>query len=250
MRRQLQPETVALLKHRSYEKEILDQPDYDPGLANEGYRFMAFVNRLFGGVRNVRRFVEEQAKARPAGEPLRVLDIGSGICDIPIAVTRWARRRGIDVRFTCLEISPHAPGMATGRIGRAGLSDYIRIVEEDAFTHQPSAPYDCAVGSMFFHHLAEDEILRLIGRLRTFVRRSVLVNDLGRNWPDYLGAWLLTLPLSRETRHDALLSVKRSFKPKDLASLLGRLPNVSVAARNTWLFRVEAIVRFREDRGS
>lgn len=229
-----------------YDPELIDLPGFDPKLARQGYRFMAFVNRLFGGVRNVRLFVTEQAKALPPGEPLRVLDIGAGICDIPIAVTRWARRRGIDVRFTCLEISPHAPPIARDRILRAGLADAIQILEQNVFTHHPDQPYDCAVGSMFFHHLKDDEILRLVGHLRTIVRRSVLVNDLGRNWPDYLGAWLLTLPLARGVRHDALLSIRRSFRPEDLETLLGRLPNVCVQAGNTWLFRVKAVVEFME----
>jgi hypothetical protein len=181
------PERLFLLKHRSYELELLDLPGFDPKLARESYGFMAIVNRLFGGVRNVRRFVADQASVQPTGVPLRVLDIGTGVCDIPIAVTRWAGRHGIDVRFACLEISPFAPAIARDCIRRAGLAERIEVLEEDAFTHRPSEPYDCAVGSMFFHHLREEEILKLMTRLRTIVRRSVLINDLGRNWPDYLG---------------------------------------------------------------
>ena len=240
-------ERFALLKHRSHELELLDLPGFDPKLARESYRFMAIVNRLFGGVRNIRMFVAEQARAKSAGKPLRVLDIGAGICDIPIAVTRWAGRHGIDVRFTCLEISSYAPAVARDNIRRAGLDGRIEVVEGDVFTHRPVEPYDCAVGSMVFHHLKEEQILRLVGHLRSVVRRGVLINDLGRNWPDYLGGWLLTLPLSAGARHDALLSIRRSFRPGELVRLLQTLPGVSVRAGNTWLFRVKAIVEFVED---
>ncbi len=235
-----------MLKHRSYKQELLDRPDFPENLAREGYAFMAFVNRLFGGVRTVRRFVADEARRVPRGEPLRVLDIGAGVCDIPIAVTRWAGRRGIDVRFTCLEISPYAPAIARARIERAGLADRIRVVQEDVFAHRPERPYHCAIGSMFFHHLTEEQILALVGHVRSFVRWSVLVSDLGRNWPDYIGGWLLTLPLSKGLRHDALLSIERSFKPAELEELLGRLPNVTVEASNAWLLRIKAIVRFAE----
>lgn len=207
---------------------------------------MALVNRLFGGVRNVRLFVADQTRRLPPRQPLRVLDIGAGICDIPIAVARWALRRGIEIHFTCLEISRYAPSIARQKIRRAGLADKIEVVQEDAFAHRPPLPYDCAVGSMFFHHLAEPDILLLVSRLRTIVRRGLLINDLGRNWPDYLGAWLLTLPLSSGARHDALLSIRRSFKPGDLEALLRSLPGVYVRASNTWLFRVKAVVEFQE----
>jgi hypothetical protein len=239
---------TALLKDRSHDLELMDLPDFDPDLARQSYRFMSLVNRLFGGARNVRLFVARQAKSLPPGQALRILDIGAGICDIPIAVTRWALRRGLDVRFTCLEISPCAPAIARARIEQAGLADRIQVVQEDAFTHHPDQPYDCAVGSMFFHHLKEEQILRLVGHLRAVVRQAILVNDLGRNWPDYVGAWLLTLPLAGGLRHDALLSIRRSFRPRELAELLARVPGVSVQANNTWLFRIKAIVHFREDR--
>jgi SAM-dependent methyltransferase len=235
-----------MLEHRSYEKELLDQPDFDPVLARQGYTFMAFVNRFFGGIRAVRRFVAAEAALLPPGQPLRVLDIGSGVCDIPIAVARWASRRGLDVRFTCLEISPHAPEIARRKIERARLGDRICLVQEDAFTHRPRQPYDCAVGSMFFHHLTEDQILALIGHLRPFVRQSLLVSDLERSWPDYLGARLLTLPLPSGLRHDALLSIRRSFRPAELEHLLRRLPDVTVEASGAWLFRVKAVVRFKQ----
>lgn len=207
---------------------------------------MAAVNRLFGGIRTVRRFVADEAKTIPPGRPLRVLDIGSGICDIPIAVCRWARRRGLDVDFTCLEISPHVAGIANQRIARAGLADRVRLVQEDAFAHRPAQPYDCAAGSMFFHHLADEAILRLVSHLRTCVRHSVLISDLGRNRPDYIGAWFLTRPLSPEVRYDALLSIRRSFKSFELERLLRQLPNAAVQASPAWLFRVKAIVRFLE----
>jgi 2-polyprenyl-3-methyl-5-hydroxy-6-metoxy-1,4-benzoquinol methylase len=234
-----------MLKHRSYEKELLDQPDFDPVLARQSYVFMSFVNRLFGGVRAVRRFVAAEAAQLPPGQPLRVLDIGSGICDIPIAVTRWASRRGLNVHFACLEVSPHAVAIAQPRIERARLGDRICLIQEDAFTHRPDQPYDCAIGSMFFHHLEEERILALLRHLRPLVRRSVLISDLGRNWLDYLGAWLLTLPLPAGLRHDALLSVRRSFRPAELEHLLRQQPDVTVQASRAWLFRVKAVVRFK-----
>ena len=52
------------------------------------------------------------------------------------------------------------------------LADRVRLVQEDAFAHRPAQPYDCAAGSMFFHHLADEAILRLVSHLRTCVWQS------------------------------------------------------------------------------
>ena len=122
--------------------------------------------------------------------PLRILDIGSGSCDIPLAVSRWARAHGIPLHFTCLEMAGHAVDIARGQLARAG-DPAVQLLQEDAFTHQPAEPYDCAVASMCFHHFSNAQILTLLRRLRGFVRNSVLINDLRRSRLASLAARLL-----------------------------------------------------------
>jgi len=69
---------------RATATEFLDRPDCDPALAAASYRFMETVNCYFGGIRTVRRFLAAETAGRHAGAPLRILDIGSGSCDIPL----------------------------------------------------------------------------------------------------------------------------------------------------------------------
>ena len=87
---------------RATATEFLDRPDCDLALAAASYRFMETVNGHFGGTRIVRRFLAAETAGRQASAPLRILDIGSGSCDIPLAVSRWARARGLFLNFTCL----------------------------------------------------------------------------------------------------------------------------------------------------
>jgi len=227
---------------RAERLEILDGTLYDERFAERCYRFMSRVNRFLGGARVVRRFLEEEVAAAP-GRPLRVLDIGAGACDIPLAVARWARRRGLDLAITCLEPAPLAARIARRNLARAGLSG-LRLLEEDVFAHQPSRPYDCAIGSMFFHHLRDDEIVRLVEHLRRIVRRSVLLNDLRRTALHFAGAVLLTALACPGLRHDALVSIRRGFRVADLQRTLGRIHAGSLRVENAWLFRIRAIVQF------
>lgn len=232
-----------MLKKRATEPELMDAAGFDRDLAEESFRFMAVVNRWFGGVRAVRRFVAAEAARAPRGRRLRVLDVGSGSCDIPIAVCAWARGRRIPVHFTCIESSEHAV-----RIARRGLRRSpdlpITLIRGDIFYHRPETPYDCAVGSMFFHHLAESDILRLIGRLRGFVRSSLLINDLQRSLANYAACRLLLPAFPFEVGHDALLSIRKGFREAELKDLLEGLQNAAVSVSSAPLFRIRAVVRF------
>jgi len=234
---------------RAMATEFLDRPDCDPALAAASYRFMGTVNRRFGGIRVVRRFLTAETAGRDAGAPLRILDIGSGSCDIPLAVSRWARAGGIPLHFTCLEMADHAAGIARGRLARAG-DPAVQLLQEDAFTHQPAEPYDCAVASMCFHHFSDARILELLQRLRGVVRNSFLINDLRRSMSAAMAARLLVVGMPAGVRHDALLSIRRGFTISELSSLLRQLDSVTVSVEPAWWFRIAAVIRFRRGENS
>ena len=236
---------------RAGEMEFLDQPDCDPALASASYRFMETVNGCFGGTRVVQRFLAAETVGRHVGSTLRILDVGSGSCDIPLAVSRWAGARGIPVQFTCLETAGHVVDLGRGKLAMAG-DPAVQLLQEDVFTHTPTVPYDYAVGSMCFHHFSDVQILALLRRLRGFVRHSVLINDLRRTPLASLGARLLLTVAAAPAgvRHDALLSIRRGFKVNELDALLQQLDSVTVSVEPARWFRIAAIIRFKPEERS
>jgi len=234
---------------RATATEFLDRPDCDPALAAASYRFMETVNFWFGGIRMVRRFLAAETAGHYAGGPLRILDIGSGSCDIPLAVSRWASAYGIPLHFTCLEKAGHAVEIARGQLGRVG-NPSVQLIQEDAFTQQPAEPYDFAVASMCFHHFSDAQILTLLRKLNGFVLNSVLINDLRRSRLAHLAARLLLAATPPEVRHDALLSIRRGFKTSELTALLDQLESVTVSVKPTRWFRIAAIIRFKTGENS
>jgi len=233
---------------RAGELEFLDQPDCDPAFASASYRFMETINGCFGGTLVVQRFLAAETVGRHVGSTLRILDIGSGSCDIPLAVSRWAGARGIPVQFTCLETAGHVVDLARGKLAMAG-DPAVQLLQEDVFTHTPSVPYDYAVGSMCFHHFSDVQILALLRRLRGFVRHSVLINDLRRAPLASLGARLLLTAAAAPAWvwHDALLSIRRGFKVNELDALLQQLDRVTVSVELARWFRITAIIRFKSE---
>jgi len=235
-----------VFKERARGSEFLDRPDADPRLVEQGYKFMRVVNRIGGGIRVVRQFLEQELSQSAGADGATVLDMGAGDCDIPLAITRWADSRGYRVRFTCLDHDPKAVELAQHRIARCHCRT-IQAVQADVFTYRPADKFDYAVGSMTFHHFTDDEIDTLLTHLRGFVRKAVLINDLHRCLANYLVCFLLALPLDREIRHDGLLSIRRGFKPGELARRLAQHDPAAVV-RRMWFCRIAGVVRF--DRGT
>lgn len=231
-----------MFKERARGSEFLDRPDADPRLVAEGYRFMKVVNRIGGGIRVVRRFLAQELSGSAGAGAVTVLDIGAGDCDIPLAVTRWADQHGYTVRFTCLDHDPKAVELSQDRIARCRC-DNVQAVQADVFTYQPADKFDYAMGSMTFHHFTDEEIDRLIEHLRGFVRKAVLINDLHRCPANYAVCFILVLPLDPEIRHDALLSIRRGFKPGELQRLLAR-HDPAALVRRMWFCRTAGVVRF------
>lgn len=235
-----------MFRERARGSEFLDRPDADPRLVEQGYQFMKVVNRMGGGIRVVRKFLKQELSQSGDADALKVLDIGAGDCDIPLAITHWADQRGYKLRFTCLDHAPKAVELAQGRIARCNCRT-IQAIQADVFTYQPADKFDYAMGSMTFHHFTDDEIDALLTHLRGFVRKAVLINDLHRCLANYIACFLLALPLDREIRHDGLLSIRRGFKPRELARRLAQHDPTAVAQR-MWFCRVAGVVRF--DRGA
>jgi len=232
-----------VLDQRSNDLELVDRPDSKSEDVARSLWFCTVANRYFGGTRVVRKFLQAEFARVPVDRPLRVLDIGAGSCDIPLALSRWARGRGRDIQFVCLERHPHAAHLAREAVA-AARDPRVRVLEEDVLAHQPEHTYDYAIGSLFFHHMTDEDVLTILGRLRGVVRRAVLVNDLRRCGVCYRLGSAVSRLFSPVARHDLLLSIRRGFRPWELRRLLRRMKGATVSVTGCWFCRLAAVVRF------
>lgn len=234
----------GMFKVRATQEEWLDLPDSDDVMVLRSHAFMRMVNRCFGGRRIVRNFLWEQILEHRPDRMIRILDIGSGSCDIPLALYAWARRRGIALQLLCVEKDQRAFAEGLGAIEKRQVTG-IRAYHGDIFEYEPTEIFDYVIGSMFFHHLTNRQILKLIRRLRTYVRRGVFINDLCRSRFTYAGACLLGVGADPRVRHDALLSIRKGFVREELLTLLGQVEDSTVSVRNHRFGRITAWVEFQ-----
>jgi ubiquinone/menaquinone biosynthesis C-methylase UbiE len=84
--------------------------------------------------------------------------------------------------------------------------------------------FDVVMASLFFHHLSDDDCVRVLQQMWRIARRRIIVNDLHRHAVAYLSIRLLTRAFSRSrmVRNDGPVSVLRAFRPAELSAIAKR----------------------------
>ncbi len=80
-------------RQRSTASEYMDHATIDGEEVVATLNEIAYVNRLLGGI-NATRDALNRLLTTDNRQSLSLLDLGTGSADIPIALVRWARRRG------------------------------------------------------------------------------------------------------------------------------------------------------------
>ncbi|MEK7783386.1 MAG: SAM-dependent methyltransferase, partial [Candidatus Binatota bacterium] len=96
---------------RSREKEMMDLPGNPAHLLEEDLNNLRLLNRTLGAYRGVLRVLEHLAGVGGSSR-FSLLDVGTGSADIPVAIVRWAKGKGIAVRIVALEPEPITAAMA------------------------------------------------------------------------------------------------------------------------------------------
>ena len=200
--------------------ELLDGP-LEPDLLAGNLRDLERVNRWLGGQRLSWQALEHLLRDLPEDRPVRLLDVGTGAADIPLALLRRARRRGRRLQIVATEIRPEIIQAVRSRADlAAGLG--LQLAAADRID-QPSASFDVVHASLVAHHLEPAGAVQLLREMARVASVGVIINDLFRRWHAWLGAWLLTRLATgnRYTRNDGPLSVRRAYQPAELAGLAG-----------------------------
>jgi SAM-dependent methyltransferase len=199
-----------LVPERRRGSEILDDPATDAGVRERSLRDVRRSNALLGGLRAA---LAEVTRLLPLlGANGTLLDVGTGLADIPLAARERARERGISLVALGVDEAE-----ALSRITR-------RTLDGSACADARALPFsddsiDLVTCSQLLHHFADAEIPQVLRELDRVARRHVVVSDLRRSWLAAVGFWLVSWPLGfhRVTRHDGVLSVLRGFTADELS---------------------------------
>lgn len=197
--------------------ELLDDPSADPATVAESLHNIARANRWFGGAAAVRFGLQRTLGSVPKGQTLSLLDLGTGLGDLPGVATRWAARRGIQILPLGLELNRVAARLARERgvrtvIGCAGTPP-VR-----------DKSVDLVLVSQVAHHLDDESVVRLLQSCDRLARRAVIVCDLRRHvlaGPAFRCGGRL-LRFDRVTLSDGVTSISRGFTRQKLLDTMAR----------------------------
>lgn len=209
---------VPALDRRALTPELMDDPSLDERRHRSALRALARFNRLSRADAILWTPIRDLA-LMPGHPALRVLDIATGSGDIPIALGRRARAAGIAITIDGCDMSTTPLAIAERRAKSAGHQG--RFFRLDALSGEMPTDYDVVMCSLFTHHLTNDQVVKLLYRMRCAARRMVLVSDLRRCRTGYVlaAACSRAFTTSDVARTDALKSVRAAFTMEEFATL-------------------------------
>ena len=193
-------------------KELMDEP-CERDVMRACLRDLARVNRWFLGYRPVLDWLDG-IDGRTHRDVLRILDVGCGYGDALRRVELWARRRGIAVELTGIDVNADIVAIASEASPADSL---IQWKAADVFEYEMDRPAHVVVSSLFTHHLRDKEVVRFVGWMEEHAERGWFINDLSRApVPYHLFGWFAKAArLHRFVQHDGPVSFLRSFVADD-----------------------------------
>ncbi len=239
---------LAPLSRDAAAVELLDRPGTPQRELAATLADIARLNRL-GPTRRLLAHVAPffaRFRAEGRGARLRVVDLGTGGADIPVALVRWARARGHRVIVLALDVQPEVLACATPVARRL---EEVQLIAADALRPPLRAgAADLAVCSLTLHHLPEEGVVALLRLMASLARLGFVVSDLRRSRAAYAAAWLATRLISRNrlTRHDGPMSVRRAYTREELARLSRAAGLPDVRWHRAFPFRVIGVYARRD----
>lgn len=220
---------------RAPSAELLDADAGTPAEIAASFSDLRLVNRCFGGNHATLAMIE-RAAAELKKNSLSLLEVAAGSGDVARSAQRSLARRGLQLSLTLLDRQPShlLTGSANGT--PKVVADALSLPFRDA-------SFDLVGCSLFTHHLAPGQVVQFVNEALRVCRDAVLVNDLVRS-PWHLALVYAGLPLfrSRLTRNDSVASVRQSYVPREMKTLLQSTKAARIDLRRHFLFRMTAVI--------
>jgi len=213
--------------------EILDDPATDPAVRERSIGDVTRSNRWLGGLRAA---VLEAREVLPLlGSSATLLDVGTGLGDIPRRLSREASAAGRSLTTIGIDEAESLVQAVRGHVSHAVCA------------HGEALPFrdhsiDVVLCSQLLHHFETADAKALIRELNRVARRAVIICDLRRSWIAAAGFWLVSFPFRFHpvTRHDGVVSVLRGFTAGELANLVMSAVGVAPHVQRRLGFRLTA----------
>ena len=213
--------------------EHLDDPGTHPSLRERSLRDVRRANTVLGGANAV--LAEVRQLLPSLGASATLLDVGTGLADIPLRARVLANQLGVRIIAIGLDEAASLVAVSAAVLDGSVCCDARRL----PFA---TASIDVVTCSQVLHHFEDQDIDLVLREMNRVARRAVIVSDLRRSWIAVSGFWLATwlLGFHAVSRHDGVVSVLRGFTDDDLATHVERSTGQMAKIRRHLGYRLTA----------
>jgi len=194
-------------------------------LRERSLRDVRRANTVLGGRWAVLR---EVARVLPAMTTIgTLLDVGTGLADIPAGARAMASRRGVTLTTVGVDDAASLALLSAGLLDASACADARRLPFADR-------SMDIVTCSQVLHHFEDRDIPDVLRELTRVARHAVIISDLRRSWLAAAGFWVVTWPLGFHpvSRHDGFTSVLRGFTATELDAHVRGIGEQAVVRRH------------------
>ncbi|MZH15035.1 MAG: methyltransferase domain-containing protein [Nitrospinae bacterium] len=204
---------------RNLRDELLDLDEAPYEEVRDSLNDVATVNRYLSGYRVLLHHAEKYLRGHKEARPFKVLDAATGSADQPIELARLARKMGVPIQITAIDINSKMLKMAKEEIRQY---PEISLVQSDVLALPfRDEGFDLAINNLSLHHFSWENAVAIIKSIYNSARLGFLINDLHRSRIAHAAIFLMTRIFTRNrlTRYDAPVSVMNAFTPSEFCEL-------------------------------
>ena len=231
---------------RSDEPELMDQLDLSDEEHERALNDLARLNRLFGGRSLAVSLLADAVKRLGLAGPIRILDVGTGSADIPLAILEWSNDAGLEVQMVGVDFNLKSLARARELAStRKNLNTDIEFICADALNLPfRSGSFDFVICSQFLHHFSFDQIVELLKQFRKVASKGILISDLQRTRASLFMPWIGTrvFTTSHVVHADSLTSIRRGLLVNEIVRACKEAQVGEASVRNHFPCRLSAVV--------
>ena len=214
---------MSMLTARQHTPELMDDPNVDRADLEASLRFIRMVNRRLGGVAATLNHLKRWAATWSADRTIRILDVGTGSADIPLAIANWASTSQHRVHITAIDLHETTLSVAREQVGNRSDIELVQADARNLMDIFEPRTFEYAHAGMFLHHLSDIEVMTVLRIMDRLTTRGMIWNDLVRGPIETLAVRLLTLRAPAMVKHDGVISVAAGFTRREVLEVAKRV---------------------------
>lgn len=165
--------------HRSTDVEIMDDLEYAGELMDLTLQELEVINKWLGGNNVTIDGIKKLLRNRAQDTPISIADLGCGRGDMLRLIDSWAKKKIRNLRLVGIDANPYIIDAA-----KENLKHYphIQFWPINIFsTEFQSQKYDIVIGTLFYHHFTDEQLITFFRQLKDQVRIGFIINDIHRH---------------------------------------------------------------------